>query len=139
MFEVLKSVHLISLLLGGAASIGNAVLLKRVLAAGAQTPPMVVDAMGALAKMGLGAIVLLWLTGLPLAVMTEAFAAGGMLFGVKLLVATVALALILGITWLRAQVAAGHRPANPALIKRLLAGVLWMVILAIVLAVVVFN
>ena len=65
MFEVLKSIHLISLLLGGAASIGNAVLLKRVAAAGGPPPAMVADAMAALSKMGLGAIAILWLTGLP--------------------------------------------------------------------------
>lgn len=139
MFEVLKSVHLISLLLGGGASIGNAVLLKRVMAAGAPPPAMVADAMSALTKMGLGAIILLWLTGVPMAVMTGAFVSGGPLFSIKLLAATLTLGLVAGIAWLRGQVAAGHRAPDPLLMKRLSTAARWLVILAIILAVIVFK
>ncbi len=139
MFEALKAVHLLGLFLGGAASLGNAVLLKRVLAAGGPPPPMVADAMQVLAKMGLGAILVLWATGIPLAVMTGAFATGGPLFSLKLLLAAIVLVLVPLMTWLRLQMAAGKRPPNPALIGRLALIVRWLVVAAIVLAVWVFK
>lgn len=139
MFEALKAVHLLCLLLGGAASLGNAVLLKRVMAAGGPPPPMVADAMQVLAKMGLGAIIVFWATGIPLAVMTGAFATGGPLFSLKLLLAAIVLVLVPLMTWLRLQMAAGKRPPNPALIGRLALIVRWLVVAAIVLAVWVFK
>lgn len=139
MFEVLKAVHLLCLLAGGAASLGNAVLLKRVIAAGAPPPPMVAEAMQVLARMGLGAIVVLWLTGIPLAVMTGAFATGGLLFSLKLLAATFVLGLVSLMAWLRGQIAAGKRPPNPRLIGRLALIVRWLTVGAVVLAVLVFK
>ncbi|MGB3146923.1 MAG: hypothetical protein WBA91_04100 [Paracoccaceae bacterium] len=139
MFEILKSIHLISLLLAGAASVGNAVLLRRVIAAAAPPPPIVAQAMAALARMGLAAILLLWASGLPLALISGAFASGGALFSVKLLLATLVLGLILIMTWLRAEVAAGRRPPNPGLMRRLTLTVLAMVMTVIILAVVVFH
>lgn len=139
MFEALKAVHLLCLLLGGAASLGNAVLLKRVMASGGPPPPMVADAMQVLAKMGLGAILVLWATGIPLAVMTDAFATGGPLFSLKVLLAAIVLVLVPLMTWLRMQMAAGKRPPNPALIGQLALIVRWLVVAAIVLAVWVFK
>jgi len=139
MLEVLKAIHLLCLLAGGAASLGNAVLLRRVMAAGAPPPPMVADAMKALANMGLGAILVLWATGIPLAVMVGAFATAGMLFSLKLVAATGVLVLVPLMTWLRLQAAAGKRPMNLALIRRMAAVVRWLTVLAVILAVVVFK
>lgn len=139
MFEALKAVHLLCLLLGGAASIGNAVLFKRVMASGGPPPPMVADAMGVLGRMGLGAIVVLWLTGIPLAVMTGAFVAGGPLFSLKMLVAALVLGVVSYMTWLRGQIVAGKRPPNMALISRMALVARWAVVLAVILAVIVFK
>jgi hypothetical protein len=139
MLEILKTIHLLCLMLGGAASLGNAVLLKRVMAAGAPPPPMVAEAMKVLANMGLGAILVLWATGVPLAIMTGAFASGGIYFSLKLLAATAVLVIVPLMTWMRMQAAAGRRPLNLALLSRLALVVRWLVVLAIALAVIVFN
>lgn len=139
MLEILKSIHLICLLLGGAASLGNAVLMKRVIAAGAPPPPLVADAMGALGRMGLGAVVVLWLTGVPMAVMTDAFANGGPLFSAKLLIATALLGIVPWMVLMRSQAAAGTRPLNVALMVRLSLIVRWLVVAAVILAVFVFH
>lgn len=139
MFELLKTMHLLCLLLGGAASLGNAVLFRRVQASGGPPPPLVADAMRTLGNMGLAAILTLWATGIPLAIMTGAFAAGGPLFGLKLLAATAVLIIAPVMILIRNQVAAGRRPPNPPLIGRLALAVRWLVVAAIVLAVVVFN
>lgn len=139
MFEILKAIHLLCLMLGGAASLGSAVLMRRVMAAGAPPPPMVADAMKVLGNMGFGAILVLWATGVPLAIMTGAFATGGGLFSVKLLVATAVLILVPLMIWLRTEAAAGRRPMNLVLMMRLAMAVRWLVVAAILLAVVIFK
>ncbi|MBS0564352.1 MAG: hypothetical protein JSR87_07765 [Proteobacteria bacterium] len=139
MLEILKSIHLICLLLGGAASLGNAVLMKRVMASGAPPPALVADAMKVQANMGLGAVIVLWLTGLPMAAMTGAFANGGPLFSLKLLAATALLVIVPYMVWMRSQAASGRRPLDVALLARLSLAVRVLVVLVIVLAVLVFH
>ena len=139
MHDILKFIHLLCLLLGGAASLGNAVLLKRVIASGAPPPPMVADSMKVLGNMGFGAIVMLWATGVPLAVMGGAFAGGGALFQIKLLAATGVLGGVSYITWRRTQAAAGKQPMDLVLIGNLSKLVRWLVVLAIGLAVFTFH
>jgi hypothetical protein len=136
MFIALKSLHLLCLLVGGAASLGGAVLMRRVMASGAAPPAIVASAMEALGKMGLAAIVVLWLTGVPLAIMTGAFA-GGWAFWAKLAAATVVLVTVPSIIMLRKRMAPG-KPA-PAILPRLAALVRIATAAAIVLAVVAFN
>lgn len=138
MLVVLKSIHLLCLLVAGAASIGNAVLMKRVSASGAPPPPMVADAMGVLARMGLGGIVVLWLTGLPLAWMTNAFAAGWA-FWAKLVAATIVLALVPAMMALRRQAAKARRPPDAVLLGRLALVARLSAVGAIILAVVAFR
>ena len=138
MLIVLKSLHLICLLLGGASSIGNAVLMKRVAASGTAPPTYVADAMATLGKIGLAAIVVLWLTGLPLAWMTGAFDAGWA-FWAKLAVATLVLALVPGMMWLRIRASAGGPPVSPATLRQMAVGVRIATVAAIVLAVIAFN
>ncbi len=139
MYETLKIIHLLCILLGGAASLGGAVLLKRVMASGAPAPAMVGDAMGVLSRMGVGAIVVLWLTGVPLAILTGAFAGAGGAFHAKLLAATVVLGVVPLMLYLRTQVAQGKRPADPVLMQRLGTVARGALVLAIVLAVLAFN
>ncbi|MFQ5624529.1 MAG: hypothetical protein ACE5FS_14180 [Paracoccaceae bacterium] len=92
MILILKFLHLFSLLLGGAATGGNTVLGALVTRSGAPPPPMVEQAMGILTKAGFLAIVVLWLTGLPLAYMVYGSMDLGGVFSAKLLFATVVLA-----------------------------------------------
>jgi hypothetical protein len=139
MFEILKIFHLLCLLLGGAASIGGAVLLKRVKAQGGPPPPMVADAMGVLGRIGIAAIVVLWLTGVPLAIMSGAFAASGPAFNGKLIAATVVLGAVPLMVYLRTQAAKGKRPSNPVLIQGLGSVGRIGIVIAIGLAVIAFN
>jgi len=139
MHDILKTIHLLCLVLAGAASLGNAVLLRRVIAAGAPPPPLVADAMKVLGNMGVAAILTLWVTGVPLAIMTGAFAGGGALFQLKLLAALVLLGMISYMTWRRAQAAAGKPPLALAQIKVLAMSARWLLVLVIVLAVFSFH
>lgn len=139
MFEVLKSVHLLCLLLAGAASLGNGLILSRVLSSGARPDPLLTGVMESLGKVGFVGIVVLWLTGVPLAIMTGAFAVAGWAFWAKLVAATVILGLVPFMGILRVQMAAGRRPQNPKLMRGLLAVVRLMTVLAIILAVLAFN
>lgn len=89
MFIALKIIHILCVFVGGGASVGNAVLMKRVMASGGPPPPLVADAMGVLARMGLAAVVVLWLTGLPLIFIIHGSLAVGIAFYVKLIAASV--------------------------------------------------
>jgi uncharacterized membrane protein len=139
MLEVLKSVHLLCLLLAGAASLGNGLILSRVIASGTQPNPLLSGVMESLGKVGFVAIVVLWLTGVPLAIMTGAFAAAGWIFAAKLVAATVILGLVPMMGVLRMQMASGRRSQNPKLMRNILAVVRVMTVLAIILAVLAFN
>jgi uncharacterized membrane protein len=139
MLEVLKSVHLLCLLLAGAASLGNGLILSRVIASGTKPEPLLSGVMESLGKVGFVAILVLWLTGAPLAIMTGAFVAAGWAFAAKLVAATVILGLVPVMGVLRIQMAAGRRPQNPKLLRNILAVVRVMTVLAIILAVLAFN
>lgn len=139
MIETLKSVHLLCLLLAGAASIGNGLILRRLIATRSAPEPLLAGVMDTLGKLGLAAIVILWLTGVPLGIMTGAFAAGGWAFSAKLAAATAILILIPAMTVLRLQMAAGQRAQNPRLIRGMLAVIRLSTVLAIILAVIAFN
>jgi hypothetical protein len=128
-----------SVMMAGAAALGNAVLLRRVIAAGAPPPPMVAEAMKVLGNMGLAAIVTLWMTGVPLAILTGAFAGGGALFQLKLLGAAALLGLISYMTLRRAQAAAGKPPLALAQVKVLAMSARWLLVLVVILAVFSFH
>ena len=64
MFELMKIIHMLALLGGGAAMIGNGLLLKKVMNSDGPPPEMVSTTMRTLGMVGLASIVLLWITGL---------------------------------------------------------------------------
>jgi hypothetical protein len=139
MFETLKSLHLLALLLGGGASVGGAILMRQVAASG-QPPSVVVQkTVAGFGQAGLGAILLLWLTGIPLGLMTGAFATGGMIFSIKLVFATLVLILVVAMTRLRLRAAAAGTPPPALLMARLASAARVSIVLAIVLAVVAFE
>ncbi|WP_343080336.1 hypothetical protein [Ostreiculturibacter nitratireducens] len=119
MFAALKIVHLFCLLAGGAASIGNAVLMRRVARLGAPPPPIVPEVMGVLARMGLGAIVLLWITGVLMIAVGPGTLALGWEFYVKLLGAAVVLGIVSLMSMIRARAAAERRPPDPKRMRTL--------------------
>lgn len=139
MFVTLKIIHMFCLFAGGAASIGNMALIKRVAASGTAPTPMVREVMGVLGKMGFWAIVLLWITGLGMISITAGTLAVGWAFYAKLLAATVALGASSFLAWMRKQAAAGGTPPAIARVRTWVLTGLIAVSLAIVFAVIAFN
>ncbi len=63
MFETMKIVHMFALMGGGAAMIGNGILMAKVMRAGGPPPEMVATTMKTIGIIGLASVVLLWITG----------------------------------------------------------------------------
>jgi hypothetical protein len=139
MFELLKIIHMFCLLGGGAAMLGNAVLMRLVMRSGQPPAPMVGRAMEILGKLGLGAIIFFWLTGVPMAVMLGSFADGGWAFWAKLVAAAAVLGLVPYMTWLNQRAKSGGPKPDPALMRRLAMLTRVLVGLAIILAVIAFD
>ncbi len=139
MFETLKVIHLIAILMGGGASIGGAILSRQVAMSG-QPPSMVIMHTSAtMGQVGLVAIILLWLSGIPMAMMLGSLATAGAAFWLKLVFATVVLLAVIGMTRARISAAKAGRPINSVLVTRLSLAARFGTILAIIFAVVAFN
>ncbi len=138
MIATLKFLHLFSLLLGGAASGGSLVLGELTLRSGAPPPPIVAKAMNILLKTGLAGLLLLWLTGLPLAYLIY----GGMdisgMFSIKLIFATLALGLSLAMNAHALRSRKQGKPPNAGLMRMLGRGTGLSVIVVIALTAIVF-
>ncbi len=139
MFIALKIIHILCIFVGGGASIGNAVLMKRVTASGNPPPPLVADAMGVLARMGLAAVILLWLTGLPLVFLIHGSLAVGLVFYLKLISASVVLASVSLINLERAHARTQGRTPKAAKMKILAKVSQLSTVVAIACAVIAFN
>ena len=139
MFLLLKMIHFFCLLAGGAASIGNMVLLLQIERNPGPPPPMVPKAMGIIANMGLGALVLLWLTGILMVLLGPGAAGLGWAFHMKRLGAAAAMGLVLYMTMLRRRADASGKPPNLARMKALGRATFAAVSVAIIFAVLSFN
>ncbi len=114
---VLKFFHYISLFLAGGLGVGNALLFKNHQKAEVRPAPPVQKAMMTMARLGLCAIVILWVTGIPLTYQVYGTFALGLAFHFKLLGAT---ALLVAITFLNFHLsicAKRGEPANPKVMK----------------------
>ena len=85
---VLKILHYVSLFLAGGLGVANAMLFKNHQKAGMPPAPPVQKTMMTLARLGLIAIVILWLTGIPLTYKVYGSFDLGWPFHLKLLGAT---------------------------------------------------
>jgi hypothetical protein len=139
MLAVIKIIHLLCLFGGGASSIGNGLLLREVMAGSGPPPPAVARTMKTLAFIGLGAIVLLWVTGLMLVVLGPGFGAFGWAFWVKLLAATLVLFSVSMINYLGAKARKAGRGPDPARIKPLSIAASVGAAAAVVFAVIAFR
>ena len=140
MMETLKIIHVLCLMGGGAASIGNGLLMRRLLAEGGPPPAMVAATMRTLGKIGLGAIVVLWMTGV--AMMTLRYGGGaelGWAFYVKMAAATVVLGAIGVISVLATRAERTGGMPDPARIKPLALAAFVGSIVAVILAVIAFS
>ena len=137
MFETMKIIHMLGLMGGGAAMIGNGLLMKRVMSAGAPPPDMVASTMRVLGFVGLASIVLLWLTGIVMTLqLGVAFDAS---YLIKLIGAAVVLGAVSTMSIHSANAAKAGGPPNFQLMKRMASFARIGVLVAIIFAVLVFN
>ena len=139
MMETLKIIHVLCLMGGGAASIGNGLLMRRLMAEGGPPPAMVAATMRTLGKIGLGAIVVLWMTGVAMTMQGYGGGEGlGWTFYVKLAAATVVLGAVGGISILATRAERAGGMPDPGRIKPLALDALVGTITAVIFAVVAF-
>ncbi|MGI3184415.1 hypothetical protein [Nioella aestuarii] len=139
MLILLKIVHMFSLFAGGAASIGNGLLLKKVIASKAPPPPMVAQTMGIIGKIGFGAIVLLWLSGLGMMFASYDISALDWTFWVKMAGATAVLVPVTMMTAIARKAETTGTPPDLTRMKSLASIARGGVAIAIIFGVLAFN
>lgn len=112
----LKFFHYLALFLAGGLGVANSVLMKAHIKAG--TPPAlpVQKSMMTLARLGLLAVVILWITGIPLTLLVYGSFALGWAFHLKLLGATALLGIIAFINLHLTQSVKNGVPPNQKLV-----------------------
>ena len=137
MEDILKIIHMFCLFGGGAAMMGNGVLMRRLMASDGPPPDVVTEAMKRLGMIGLGSIVLLWITGIWMVI--NQGGTPGAVFYIKLIGAAVVLggSVMLGRAAAKAE-AAGQAP-DPATMKPISTAVALGAAIATIFAVLAFN
>ena len=109
----LKFFHYLALFLAGGLGVANSILVKAHIKAG--TPPAlpVQQSMMTLARLGLAAIVLLWITGIALTLQIYGSFALGWAFHLKLLGATSLLAVVVFLNMHLSKSAKAGVPPSP--------------------------
>ena len=107
---LLKVLHYLSLFLAGGLGVANVMLFKNHQKAGMPPAPPVQKTMMTLARLGLIAIVILWLTGLPLTYKVYGSFDLGWPFHLKLLGAT---SLLSAVAFLNLHLTKQSRDVNP--------------------------
>ena len=107
---VLKILHYVSLFLAGGLGVANVMLFKNHQKAGMPPAPPVQKTMMRLARLGLLAIIILWLTGIPLTYRVYGSFDLGWPFHLKLLGAT---SLISAVAFLNLHLTKQSRQGNP--------------------------
>jgi hypothetical protein len=118
MIILLKIIHMFSLYVGGAAGIGNGLLLSKTLKSGQPPSPVVAQVMGLIGKMGFVAIILLWLSGIGMITLNNAWSTLGWAFWVKLVGASLVLVAASSMTVIAVKAEKAGVPPNPWLIKK---------------------
>ena len=138
MLTLVKFLHLFALMLGAAASFGGLIVALHAKRAGTPPPPALLAMRPFMAKLALGAIVLIWLTGLWLFFGWNPGAALSVIFHLKLLAAA---ALFLGIVVVNRQLAKAETSSTPppAWLQTVARSNAALLVLAVALAVWVFN
>ena len=137
MFEAMKIIHILALMAGGAATIGNGLLMAQVARSGALAPKMVARVMRIFGMIGLVAILTLWASG---AVMAPLAGHGmGAEYAIKLIGATVVLVMVASMSFLAARAGKSGVPPNQKTMKRLASVSRLGLLVAIVFAVLAFN
>lgn len=116
MLIILKIIHMFGLFAGGAAGIGNGLLLKKVMESGGPPPAMVAQTMGIIGKIGFAAIILLWLSGLGMTLMSYDASVLDWTFWVKLAGAT---AVLVPVSMMTAIAVKAEKSGTPPDLKRM--------------------
>jgi hypothetical protein len=139
MLILLKIIHMFGLFAGGAAGIGNGLLLKKVIDSKAPPPKMVAQTMGIIGKIGFGAIILLWLSGLGMLILTYKVTTLDWTFWVKLVGATLVLVPVSMMTAIAIKAEKSGIPPNLKRMKSLSGIARAGVGIAIIFGVIAFN
>ena len=137
MFELMKIIHMLALLGGGAAMIGNGLLLKKVMNSDGPPPEMVSTTMRTLGMVGLASIVLLWITGLVM--MSQTLYPMDWQYILKLIGAALVLGAVSMMSMASARAAKAGTPPDLKRLKTLASVSRGGVLIAIIFAVTVFN
>jgi len=141
MLLALKSLHILALLLGGASTIGGAVM-QRALQRSGHTGPLpapVALAMRVFPMLGLIAIVTLWITGIWMYMGAYQGLSLGIWFHLKLALATVILGGSVFANMALVRAARGGPAPNPKALRATATAIRLSLILAIILAVLTFS
>ena len=114
---VLKFLHYLSLFLAGGLGVANAMLFKNHQKAEIPPSPPVQKTMINLARLGLVAIIILWVTGVPLTYQIYGSFNLGWAFHLKLLGATILLGTITFLNFHLTSQARSGNPPNPKVMK----------------------
>ena len=114
---LLKVLHYLSLFLAGGLGVANVMLFKNHQKAGMPPAPPVQKTMMTLARLGLIAIVILWLTGLPLTYKVYGSFDLGWPFHLKLLGATSLLGAVAFLNLHLTKQSRDGNPPNPKVMK----------------------
>ena len=114
---LLKVVHYVSLFLAGGLGVANVMLFKNHQKAGMPPAPPVQKTMMTLARLGLIAIVILWLTGIPLTYKVYGSFDLGWPFHLKLLGATSLIGAVAFLNLHLTKQARDGNPPNPKVMK----------------------
>lgn len=114
---LLKVLHYVSLFLAGGLGVANVMLFKNHQIAGMPPAPPVQKTMMTLARLGLIAIVILWITGIPLTYKVYGSFDLGWPFHLKLLGATSLLGAVAFLNLHLTKQSRDGNPPNPKVIK----------------------
>ena len=141
MFTLLKIIHLLALLLGGAGSVTPAIAARVLKRTGHEGPPPPALAL-TLRVIGIGALIailLLWSTGLAMHSMQYAGADLGTWFIIKLVAATLILIISVWLNLMAARAARTGAAPSAGRVRRLGLAARGLLILAIIAAVLTFS
>jgi hypothetical protein len=133
----LKILHFIGLMMGGGAGFGSMIVMGAIRRADDAGKAALMPLRPKLANIGLAGVVLLWLTGVGMALTGEVAMALGLWFWLKMLVAGALLAIAVYGLIVRRKMAAGQ--AVPAIAAKLPMMSSPMAILAVIFAVMAFS
>ena len=137
MFETLKILHLLALMFGAAAGLGNFYIIK---ASGPDDMPpsaLTMRLRNILRFTGLAAIITIWASGIWLMLIECGWWVDSRFFDIKILFATIVLVIVLALNVIASRMAKGAKP--PSYLPTLSTAGTASLIITMMLAVLTFN